>query len=145
MVQAIGHRLIRPEDTEVAVFLVELENVTDIASKLNHILCLGAPWLHFNAIFAEVGQAQVLQQQAAVGMRVVAHACGSLRRKLLQFWNQASVVIKKFLRAVAFQPFLQLVKMLRLLHRHRNLMGAEGAFNLLSVYELRPCPPLWRT
>ena len=44
---------------------------------------------HVDGIVAEVGQAQVAEQQAAVGVRVGAHAPLALRGQLGQFGHQA--------------------------------------------------------
>ena len=142
LVQAVGHALVRPKDTEVLVFLVELEDVADIAAQLNHILCLGLAGVNLDAVLAEVGQAQVLQQQAAVGVGVGTQAGVALGGQLLELGDEAAVLIEQLLGVVALQPLLEQVQMLGGLHGQGHLVGAEGALNLLAVHNLGAGPAL---
>ena len=142
LVQAVGHALVRPKDTEVLVFLVELEDVADIAAQLDHVLSLGLAGVHFNAVLAEVGQAQVLQQQAAVGMGVGAQTGVALGSQLLQLGDQGAVLVEQFLSMIALQPLLQQAQMLGSFHGQGHLMGTEGTFNLLAVHNLGTGPAL---
>ena len=96
-IQTVRHALIRSEDAEVLAILIELENITDIAAKLDHILGLGLARLHRNTVLAEIRKAQIFQEQTSVCMRVCPQTGIALRCQLSQLRNQASVFIEQFL------------------------------------------------
>ena len=100
-IQTVRHALIRSEDAEVLAVLIELENITDIAAKLDHILGLGLARLHRNTVLAEIRKAQIFQQQSAVCMRVCTQTRIALWSQLSQFRNQTSCFIKQFFCVVA--------------------------------------------
>ena len=58
-IQTVGHRLIRSEDTEVLVFFIQFEDITDVSAQLDHILCFRFTRLHFDSICTEIRQTQV--------------------------------------------------------------------------------------
>ena len=59
---------------------------------------------HVDRVVAEIGQPQILQQQAAVGVRVRAHAALALRRELGELRAQPAALVEELLRPVALQP-----------------------------------------
>ncbi|MDB5887825.1 MAG: hypothetical protein JWM03_697, partial [Rhodocyclales bacterium] len=100
--EAIRNSLIRAEDTEIALCVVEL---CDIAQKgpgyarvaiaehtgFGYLLC----------IFAKVRHAQVAQQHAAVGMGIRTHAASARWGKLRQFRLQFSGCIEQLFGSIA--------------------------------------------
>ena len=142
MIQTVGHGLIRSEDTEILVLFIQLEDIADISAQFDHILCLCLAGLYFNAIITEIRETQILHKKAAVGMGIGSHTGISFRCQLCDLGNKTAGLIEEFFRLVALQPFSQQVKMLRLLHGHRHLMGTEGSLDLVSIHYLRPCPSL---
>ena len=93
-------------------------------------------------IVAEVRQAQVAQQQTAVGVRVGADAVVALGREFAQLGNQAAVLVEQLFRVVAAQPVVQNLQVLGLIHHDRHLMRAEAALDLLAVHHLGAGPAL---
>ena len=69
---------------------------------------IGAGCRHLDGVVAEVGQAQVAEEQAAVGVRVGAHAAGALRgeRRPARALRRPSVV-EELLGLVALHPLLE--------------------------------------
>ena len=60
-IHTVGHRFVRPEDTEVPALCIQLQNVADIVAEHEHILCLdGTGRIHLDAVLGEVGKAQIL-------------------------------------------------------------------------------------
>ena len=82
-VQTVGVRLVGAEGAEVALFIVELVDVAHKVAEHGHILRLDAAGeRNINAVLAEVGHTQILQQQAAVRVGICAHAAGALGREV---------------------------------------------------------------
>ena len=76
--EAVGGSFVRTEGAEAAPF-VELVDIAHEGAEHGHILrldCAGVADVH--AVFAEVRHAQILQQQAAVGVRVRTHAARAI-------------------------------------------------------------------
>ena len=61
----------------------------------------------FDRVVAEVGHLQVPEQEAAVGVRVVAHAAVALRRQLGEFGFELALGVEQFLRLVALHPLFE--------------------------------------
>ena len=144
-VQTVGHTFVWSKDTEVFVFFIQFEDVTDVSAEFDHILSFCLARLYFDAIITEIRKTKVFQKKSAVCMWVSTETCISLRSQFSQFRDQASVFIEQFLRTIAFQPFFQKFKMFWFLHGDRNLMSTERTFNLKSVNNLRTCPSLRST
>src|SRR5262249_60403995 len=106
------------EDAEVSVILVLLGH---IAKKLpEHARVLGvlpARSGDFDSIGAEVRKAKVAQQPSAVCVRIGAHAPVARRSELLKLGDQAAVLVKQLLGAVALGPCFYLLHVLRCLRR----------------------------
>ena len=142
-IQAVGFGLVGTEHAEVFGVGVEAEHVTDVAAQLGHVLGLhtaGNGDVH--GVLAEVGQPQVPQQLAAVGMGVGAHAAVALGGHLPQQLAGSAVLVKQLFKVIGAQPVLHLPQMLGLAHIHRHLMGAEGALDDLAVGLLDAGPAL---
>ena len=69
--------------------------------------CIGARLPHVHRVVAEIGQLQVLAQQAAVGVRVGAHAPRALRRQRPQLRHQPAIGVEQLLRLVAAHPVFE--------------------------------------
>ena len=83
---------------------------------------------HVDGVVAEVGQAQVAQQQAAVGVRVGAHAAGALRAPARRVpATSAPVVVEQLLGPVAAQPLLEQAQVLRVVARSRRAAPGGSA------------------
>jgi hypothetical protein len=96
-------------------------------------------------VVPEVRHSQVAQQQAAIGVRIGAHAPLALRGQGRDVRVESAVGVEQLRRAIAFQPALQDLQMSRVRHvGHRHLMGAKGAFGRPAVHTLRSGPALGR-
>ena len=87
-----------------------------------------------------------MQQDAAVGVRVGAHAPVGLRRQRLQLRHEPAVLVEELLRPVAPQPLLELREPPGLGAHvgQRHLVGAEGALDRQAVDHLGAGPALGR-
>ena len=115
--EPVGNRLVGPEDAEVALRLVELGHVTQEGCEHPGVADAAHPARpKIDPVVAKVRHVQVTQQDAAVGMRIRAHAALALGCELGQLRSQATVLIEEFLRPVALQPLLQ----------QREVLGMRG-------------------
>ena len=107
----------------------------------------GAGCRDLDGIVAEVRQTQVPEQEAAVGVRIGAHAARTLRRKISELGHQPAGFVEQLLRLVALHPFLQNFHMLGLFvhFTHRHLVAAPVVLAPFAVDFLRASPPLGRT
>ena len=93
--QKIGKCFIRTKDPEVAPFLVERNHVTQKLAQHERILAFnGARRGHPQRMIVEVRHPEVVQQNAAVRVRVRAHATIALGRELGQFRHEAASFIE---------------------------------------------------
>ena len=145
--EQVGQRLVGPEDPEVAVLLVESHHVAEELAQ--H---LGVPGVHRagggdgHGVVAEVGHAQVVQQQPAVGVGVGPHAALAVGGQLGQLGPEPAGGVEQLLGAVAAHPVLQHLEVLGVLgvHHHRHLVGPEGPLDRQPVDHLRARPALGR-
>ena len=71
----IGGGFVRTKNAEVALVRIQLQHIADVLALDARRLGVNAARLrHLHSVGAEVRQAQVAEQQAAVGVRVGAHA-----------------------------------------------------------------------
>jgi hypothetical protein len=93
---------------------------------------------------AELGHVELLEQQAAVGVRVRAHAPVGARRQGGQLGHERAVAVEEVVRPVASQPLLECdeVARVRAHFRERHLVGAPRSFGRESVDDLRAGPAL---
>ena len=144
-VKAVRHALVRPENAEVFAFLVEFEYIAYISAEFQHILrAYRTGRGNVDRIFFEVGQAQIAQQLAAVGVRVGTDTAVSLRRERAQFGDQAIIFVKQFFGLIAQKPIFEQLHMFGLFHGDGHLVCAEGVFDLQTVHDFRACPALGR-
>ena len=99
-----------------------------------------------DGVLAKVGQPQIAQQHAAVGVRVVAHAAAARRRERLELGPQAAFGGEQLLRAIAAHPLFQQTQVLGFFRElgERHLMRAPGALDRLAVDDVRTGPALRR-
>ena len=102
--------------------------------------------LHVHGVIAEVGQRKLAKKQAAVRVRVGAHAAVAAWRQVDELGDEGAVLVEELFRAVASQPFLELADSLRVLAdvRERNLMRAPRVLHGQAVDLLRSSPALRR-
>ena len=101
---------------------------------------------HRDGIVAEVGQAQILEQETAVGVRVGAHAALALGGEGGQLGLERAVGVKELLRPVALHPVFEDLDVVGVLMHlpHRHLVGAPVALGPLAIDLLRAGPALGR-
>ena len=103
---------------------------------------------HVDRVVAEVGQPQVAQQQAAVGVRVGAHAPLARRAPARRARARSRpVCVEQLLGPVAPHPLLRAAATcsgLSAISRQRHLVRAQRALDRLAVDHLRPGPALGR-
>ena len=97
-----------------------------------------------DGVVREVGQPQVAQQLAAVGVRGGAHPLRALGGERAQRRDQPALAVEQLVRPVRPQPLLQLgaVGVVVAGLRQRHLMGAPRALDELAVHLVRPGPAL---
>ena len=142
--QAVGERLVRAEDPEIALLTVELYHVTQERPEHMRVADAAHPRRgHVGRVVAEIRHAQVAQQHAAVGVGIGAHAAFARGCKVGQFRLQTALRVEEFLRPVTPQPVFQQLEVAGMGGRvERHLVRPEGAFNLQAVDHLRPRPAL---
>jgi hypothetical protein len=97
---------------------------------------------HIRGVATEIRHAQVLAQQAAVGVGIGAHPPWSFRGQCLQLRHQAPLGIEQLIGFVASQPVLQLLEVGRIVmdSRQRHLMGPPEPLDLVAIDLLRTGP-----
>ncbi len=143
--QKIRERLIRTENPEIALILIQLGHVTQEGTENESILALdSARRRHRHRVDVEVRHAQVAQQSPTIGVRIGAHPSVALGGELGQFRNEAAIPVEQFFRLVAPHPGFKLLEMFGVLgiYQEWHLVGSEGALDLKTIDDLRPCPAL---
>ena len=109
-----------------------------------HILLAASLDLHRE--IAEVRHLQRLQQQAAVGVGIHAHAQLALGRNLRQIAAQLALRVEQLLRLVAAHPLFQHPQVIGFFAQlaQRHLVRAPRVLHRLAVDELRSRPALGR-
>jgi len=102
--------------------------------------------VELDGVVAKVRQAQRLLEQPAVRVRVGAHAARALRRQREQRGRGRPVRVEELLGPIAPHPVLEHLEVrgVRLHVRHRHLMRAPEALDLVPVDGCRRGPPLRR-
>ena len=143
--KSVGGRLVGAEQPEI-VDVLQHHVPEQIA---HHPGCFrddipGFPDLHF--VVPEIRHPEVLQQHAAVCLRVRTHAAIPFGGELLQFRSQFSVFVEKRLRPVGFHPGFEQFEMPGIFpqFRKRNLVASPEAFRLFSVHFFRTGPSFRR-
>ena len=141
--QAVGLALVRAEDPEVLGILVLPDHIPDKGAQYQHVLGLhGAGGGQVDAVVAEVGEFQVPQQLAAVGVGVGPHPPVPLGGQGLEFGAELALLGEELLGVVAAQPVLHQLQVVGLGHVDGHLVGPEGALNGLPVHFLGAGPAL---
>ena len=97
---AIGVGFVRAEDAEVLGVQVQLHDVAqEFAQDARGLGVHSAGRRHVHGVVAEIGHLQILEQQAAVGVRVGAHAPLALGRQLGQLRHEFAGLVEQFFRA----------------------------------------------
>ncbi len=144
---AVRQELVGADDAEVARLGVEPEHVADqLALHARGLGVAGARQRHVDRIVAEVGQHEVAQQQAAVGVRVGAHAARALGRERSDLGCKVAVLVEQLFRAVAAHPAFEDAQVFGLGRElgHRHLVGVKRAFDLHTVNLVGAGPSLGR-
>ncbi len=143
---AVGVVLVGAEQAEVARVHVGLHDVAqERAHHARRFGNLGAWRLRLDCIVAEVRHAQLAQELAAVGVRIVAHATRALRRQRRELVDEPARLVEELVGTIALHPLLEDAHVARLVHvAHRHLMRAPVVLALLAVDELRTRPALGR-
>ena len=105
----------------------------------------GSRLVDVESVFAKIGQPQCLLQDAAIGVRIGAHAARAGRRQRFQFGDQGAVGIEQLFRLLRSHPVFQSAKLLRIfLHiRQRNLMSAPESFQPMTFDFFGSRSSLW--
>ena len=79
-----------------------------------------------DGVIAEIREPQLAEQQAAIGVRIGAHAAAALRGKLRQLGPEVTAVVEEFRWTVALHPFFQNAHVSRVgLHLVDRHLGAR--------------------
>ena len=141
---AVRGRFVRAEHAKVGG--IELDHVADeLALDARGFAFHGAGLRHVHRVIAKIRQAQVAQQEAAVGVRIGAHAALAFRGQFREFGTELAGLVEQLLRAIALHPLFQNLHMPRMAHlAHRHLVRAERALGRFAIDHLRAGPALRR-
>ena len=143
--EAVGDGLVGAEDAEVAAVVVVDDDVAEVFAQGLGVAGLdGAGVRYVDGVGAEVGQFQGLEQQAAVGHGVGAHAAVALGGQGHQLGEEPAGLVEEFLGAVAAHPGFELLEVGGILGGlgEGDLVGAVGAFHRQAVDLLGAGPAL---
>ena len=144
--EPVGVDLVRAEEPEVSPPGVPGEGVAQkLAQLAGRLVTLCGGLLDGQRVAAEVGQVEVFEDPAAVGVRARAHAMVASRGEGGKLGDQATLLVEQLVGMVGMHPLLQHRELLRVGPdvRQRHLVGAEGALDGQAVHLVGPCPPLW--
>ena len=144
-VQPVRLRLVRPDHPEVLRLGVEPGYVPEPGAQHPGRLRHGRPGLaHRHRVVAEVGQGQVAQQQAAVGVRAGPHPAVAGRDEPEDLGARMTVRIEQFRGPVREHPLLELAQVRRVGADlgQGHLVRAPGAFHRVPVHLGRAGPAL---
>src|SRR5215217_2709986 len=112
--EPVGVDLVRAEEPEISLPGVAGEGVAQKLAKLagRHVALLGG-LLDFQRVAAEVGQVEVFEAPAAVGMRTRAYAKVASRSEGGKLGDQATLLIKQLFGMIGAHPLLEHRELLR--------------------------------
>src|SRR5215208_2334822 len=145
--EAVGVDLIGAEEPEVSMLGVPGEGVAQkLAQLAGRLVTLCGGLLDFQRVVAEVGQVEVFEDPAAVGVWASAHAMVALRGVGGKLGDQATLLVEQLFGVVGAHPLLQHREPLRVGPdvRQRNLVGAEGTLDGQAAQLVGTGPPLGR-
>ena len=124
----VGQGFVGSEDPEVALLVVERDDIAQEGAEHAGVLCLHrAGRGHRNRVGAEVGHPQVTQQHPAVGVRVGAHPPLPPRGQRGQVGQQPPGLIEQLLGFVAAHPGFRAARRARDAARRRAVApGVPG-------------------
>src|SRR5262249_57391799 len=130
--QPVGVGFIGPHYAEIPRLLVELHDVAQERSHHSRRLGgLSAGTLYADRVFAKIAHLKGLEQQSPVGVWIGAHAARALGRQGSQLGPQAAPLVEQFLRAIAVEPLIEDLDLLRRGHvGHRYLVRAAVTLRL---------------
>ena len=101
---------------------------------------------HLDGIIAKVGQAQIFEQHAAVGVRIGAHAPLAFRRQRGHLSFESAILIEQLLGLVALHPLFEnlYVRGIFMHLAHRYLVRAPVTFGALAIDLLGTSPAFGR-
>ena len=137
--------LVGTEEPEVSCLHVQLHHVAqEPAHDPRRLGRDGAGCGHLDGVVAEIRQPQIAQQQAAIGVRVGAHAAAASRGELGQLGSEPAAVVEELLGPVALHPLFEDAHVRRVLVHlaHRHLVRAPVVLGALAVDLLRAGPAL---
>ena len=106
--EAVGDRFVRSEDPKVSLLTVELRHIAQERPKHTRVADAALPGCgHVGRVLAKIRHPQILEQRAAVGVRILAHASFALGRELAELRLQAAPHIEELLWPVAPQPSIE--------------------------------------
>ena len=146
-VEPVGVGLVRTEQTKRARLLIEPNDIAQEVSQHPGVLSVTLSGMrHRHRVFTELRHAQVAQQQAAVGVRIGAHAPLCPGRQSGELCAQPTGAVEELCGAIAAHPVLELPQVRRVAAdlRQRHLVGPERTLDGLSVHRLRPGPAFGR-
>ena len=147
VVPAIRRQLIRTEDAEIRSRQIQLHHVAEVSAlDARRFGVRGTGLFQLDRVLAEVRQPQAAQQDAAVGVRVVAHAALALGRELAQLRSQLALAREQLLGSITAHPLFQQAQVPTLLRelRQRHLMRAPVVLDGDAVDFARTGPSLRR-
>jgi hypothetical protein len=145
--EAIGEGDVGTEDAEVAMGLVEFDDVAEEHPEFVGVGGLdGTRGGDVNGVVTEVGEDEILDQASAIGVGIGAHATFPEGSESGEFREQSPLGIEEFLGPIAAEPGFDECEVLWMggWIGERNLMGAEGAFDLEAIDDLGAGPALRR-
>src|SRR5215211_1771594 len=145
--EAVGVDLIRAEEPEVSLPGVPGEGVAQkLAQLAGRLVAPRGGLLDFQRVVAEVGQVEVFEDPAAVGVWARAHAMVASRDVGGKLGDQATLLVEQLFGMVGAHPLLQHRELLRVGPdvRQRHLVGAEGALDGQAAHLVGTGPPLGR-
>ena len=143
--EKIREGLVGSENTKIALVLIQPGHVPQELTQDHGILSFnGTRRRDGHGMGVEIGHAQVLQEESAVGVRIRPHATITLRSQFGQFREKTSSGIEQLFCVVAFHPAFELPDMIGVfgIDEDRHLMGPEGALDWQTVNDLGPGPAL---
>ena len=136
-IQPVRLRLVRPDHPEVLRLGVEPGHVPQKRAQHPGRLGHGRPGLaHLHCVVAEVGQGQVAQQQAAVGVRAGPHPALPRGDEPENLGARTTVRIEQFRGPVREHPLLELAQVRRVGAdlRQGHLVRAPGALHRVPIH-----------
>ncbi len=137
--------LVRTEQPEISRLHVQLHHIAqEPAHDARRFGRNGAGCGHLDSVITEIRQPQFAQQQAAIGVRVGAHAAGASRGKVGQLGPEAAAVVEQLRGSVALHPLFEDAHMGRVLVHlaHRHLVRAPVVLGALAIDFFRARPAL---